>query len=286
MCVLTLSPLPNTQAVRQLLTTTTPEEAQKALTAACIESLFVYRKHCASQTSAGQLILPEPLKLLPLCTLGMIKNTLFQPGVNADERSFLFAYVNSMPTYVSVAFVCPRLFSLSELPEDCCVPHEDDGRVLLPSALTLSSQSIQPQNLYLLDNGRYMYLYVGEAVNPAVYQQAFGVEPAAGAFHTPFRSSDDFALGSRIVTMIDHLRGHKPNFQNLQIVKQSRQGYGVAATLDETQFQSHLIEDTVNVPVSSNANNKSKDANGKNPNTMSYIDFLCWVHKRIQNRFY
>lgn len=75
------------QAVRQLLDTTTCVEAQTALTMACIESLFVYRKCCASATSAGQLILPEPLKLLPLCTLGLLKHPLFQDGLAADERT-------------------------------------------------------------------------------------------------------------------------------------------------------------------------------------------------------
>lgn len=38
----------------------------------CINILQSYRKHCASVTSSGQLILPEALKLLPLYTLGMI----------------------------------------------------------------------------------------------------------------------------------------------------------------------------------------------------------------------
>jgi Sec23/Sec24 helical domain len=36
----------------------------------CINILGSYRKFCASISSAGQLILPEALKLLPLYTLG------------------------------------------------------------------------------------------------------------------------------------------------------------------------------------------------------------------------
>jgi hypothetical protein len=116
----------------------------------------------------GQLILPEPLKLLPLSTLGLIKNPLFQDGISADERAFLFASVSSMPTYgmslshhqpstalttlamshmcvcvcvcviVSVPFVCPRLFSLHDIPDNTCIA-ATDGRVYIPSALELSS---------------------------------------------------------------------------------------------------------------------------------------------------
>jgi len=54
---------------------------------------------CSDYVVVVQLILPEPLKLLPLCTLGMIKNPLFSEGLASDERSFLFAYVSSMPAY-------------------------------------------------------------------------------------------------------------------------------------------------------------------------------------------
>ena len=43
------------------------------ITQQCINSLYVYRKHCASSTQAGQLILPESLKLFPLYTLALLK---------------------------------------------------------------------------------------------------------------------------------------------------------------------------------------------------------------------
>ena len=85
------------QAAKQIYYTSTPKEAQAALANACIDSLYVYRKFCASATKAGQLILPEPLKLLPLATLGLIKNSVFNSGLSADNRSYLHSWISSMP---------------------------------------------------------------------------------------------------------------------------------------------------------------------------------------------
>jgi hypothetical protein len=49
----------------------------------------------------GQLILPEPLKLMPLSTLGLIKHPLMSDGLPADERAFLFSLCASMTVQVS-----------------------------------------------------------------------------------------------------------------------------------------------------------------------------------------
>ena len=52
----------------------TLEAARQDLIAQCVQILYVYRRFCASNPAPGQLILPETLKLLPLYTLGLLKN--------------------------------------------------------------------------------------------------------------------------------------------------------------------------------------------------------------------
>ena len=47
--------------------------ARDTTTANTITTLAAYRKHCASNSSAVQLILPEALKLLPLYALALLK---------------------------------------------------------------------------------------------------------------------------------------------------------------------------------------------------------------------
>lgn len=50
------------------------------LIARCANMLAVYRKHCATTTNAGQLILPECMKLLPLYINSLLKSDAFSGG--------------------------------------------------------------------------------------------------------------------------------------------------------------------------------------------------------------
>ena len=58
---------------------------QEAVTKACVDMLLSYRKNCAVTSRAGQLILPEPLQLLPLYSLAFIKS----PALRCSWVAFL-----------------------------------------------------------------------------------------------------------------------------------------------------------------------------------------------------
>lgn len=290
------------QAVRQLQDTTTSDEAQKAITSACIDSLYMYRKHCAASTSAGQLILPEPLKLLPLSTIALIKHPLLQDGIPADERAFLYQYVSSMPVNVSVAFVCPRLFALHDMAyqRELCLP-DQEGRVQLPQTLQLSSAEISRNGIYLLDDSRFVYIYIGPDAAQDLLTDMFDVtqQQATGHMHNQYKLKTGESpehLSSRIAVLIETLRRQKPYYQNTQIIvsgqRQQQQppaqgGFRPGAaqsveSLDEAAFFDHLIEDSVTNPRQTIA---KPDPRIKNPNTMAYVDFLVWLHRKIQLKF-
>lgn len=260
------------QAVAQIIKGVAYKDAMAALSMACVECLYVYRKNCASSSPAGQLILPEPLKLLPLSTLGLIKHPLLQSNVSADQRAFLFHYVNSMPAYVSVAFTCPRLFELTQMPEGCCVMNAMD-RVFLPVNLKLSNESLEASGVYVLDNGQCLYLWIGDTIDQTTAMEMFqSDQPNQYAI---LDNGDPNSVAGRSLCLIETLRTGKPSFKNLLTISRNHQG-GLQ-TLDEMQFRSHLIED----PVDSTRYQKLEDVS-----KMSYIDFLCFIHKQIQQKFY
>ena len=67
--------------------------------------LFTYRKMCASNTAAGQLILPESLKLLPLYVLSLTKSGLLRAGKAPATGAGVGATVAGVP--VGCAGACP-----------------------------------------------------------------------------------------------------------------------------------------------------------------------------------
>lgn len=214
-----------------------------------------------------------------------------------------------MPCYVSVAFVCPRLFSITDIPEQACIP-DSENHVYLPSALKLSSESIETQGLYLLDDGRFMYMYIGQHLPESLLNDIFEIQTDSkdqkGSYGIR-QGGPATHISTRVQVLVNTLRKSKPFYQNLQYISKRNassianisnsgsvptlpgnglENNGQVESLDESIFFTHLIEDAVNKPVHpTRANIAEKQGATKPPNTMSYIDFLCWIHKRIQNKF-
>ena len=129
-------------------------QVRESVVNSTVKMLYTYRKMCASSsTAAGQLILPESLKLLPLYALSLTKNGILRAGtdVRADERSALMAQGCRMPVTSSVAFVYPRLFALHTL-NDSVGALDTDGSPHLPAAIPLSVEKLESNGAMLLLN--------------------------------------------------------------------------------------------------------------------------------------
>jgi len=148
----------------------TPKTVKDNLIARCANILAVYRKHCATPSSAGQLILPECMKLLPLYVNCLLKSDALSGGKNIfymdiysanifiyhciylfifilgadmaiDDKSYVMQAVATMPIPLSVAYTYPRLLPLHNVdPQDTELPpmlrcsidkFTDDGAYLL-----------------------------------------------------------------------------------------------------------------------------------------------------------
>ncbi|ELK32425.1 Protein transport protein Sec24C [Myotis davidii] len=80
----------------------------------CAQILACYRKNCASPSSAGQLILPECMKLLPVYLNCVLKSDVLQPGaeVSTDDRAYVRQLVTAMDVAETNVFFYPRLLPL------------------------------------------------------------------------------------------------------------------------------------------------------------------------------
>jgi protein transport protein SEC24 len=133
--------------------------------------------------------IPTTLELFPLYTLALMKNVAFRGGtdVHPDERSQAFFNINQMWLSESKAFIYPPLFSLHDMEPNAGYPTEDNAddtpeescagrnRVLLPSALPLTIDSLSSDGIYLVDNGIEFFLWVGREANSNLVNSLFGV---------------------------------------------------------------------------------------------------------------
>merc|ERR1712013_77074 len=96
---------------------------------------------------------------------------------------------------------------------------------------------------------------------------------------------EDFAesvddLGYRLSLILDELRYDRPFWLKAQIlVLPDTKDVSCVLTMDQHEFLKHLIEDA------SRIQSRRGSASKKNPANMSYVDFLVYIHRQIQNRY-
>jgi protein transport protein SEC24 len=237
----------------------TLHQVREAVVSATVSILYTYRKMCASTTSAGQLILPESLKLLPLYVLSLTKHALLRAGtdVRADERVALIAMACRMPVASSAAFVYPRLFALDAL-EDDVAPYAS-GAPMLPPTLPLSVEKLDSDGAFLLDDSVSLFLWLGRGVTQDFLEAVLQVSSMDGVDCSRLRLYPaDNSLSIRVNRLVNAVRSQRPHLlQSVRVL--------VAKDPLEGRFLSKLTDDRAQA-------------------SMSYVEFLCHIHRQIQNK--
>ncbi|XP_060092639.1 protein transport protein Sec24C isoform X3 [Heteronotia binoei] len=216
----------------------------------CAQILACYRKNCASPSSAGQLILPECMKLLPVYLNCVLKSDVLQPGseVTTDDRAYIRQLVTTMDVAETNVFFYPRLLPLTKV---------DVNSDSLPTAIRNSEERLSKGDLYLLENGLNVFLWVGVNVQQGLIQNLFGVSSfsqiSSSMCTLPVL---DNPFSKKVQSIIDMFQAQRSRYMKLMIVKQEDK-------LDML-FKHFLVED--------------KSMNGG----ASYVDFLCHMHKEIR----
>ncbi|XP_061200176.1 protein transport protein Sec24C isoform X2 [Neopsephotus bourkii] len=221
-----------------------------ALISQCAQILACYRKNCASPSSAGQLILPECMKLLPVYLNCVLKSDVLQPGleVTTDDRAYIRQLVTSMDVAETNVFFYPRLLPLTKADVD------SDS---LPAAIRNSEERLSKGDIYLLENGLNIFVWVGVNVQQGLIQNLFGVSSFSqisnGLSTLPVLENP---FSKKVRSIIDMLQMQRSRYMKLIIVKQEDKL--------EMLFKHFLVED--------------KSLSGG----ASYVDFLCHMHKEIR----
>uniref|UniRef100_A0A4W6ERW9 SEC24 homolog C, COPII coat complex component n=1 Tax=Lates calcarifer TaxID=8187 RepID=A0A4W6ERW9_LATCA len=214
----------------------------------CAQILACYRKNCASPSSAGQLILPECMKLLPVYLNCVLKSDVLLPGadVSLDDRAYLRQLISCMDVAETHVFFYPRLLPLMKL---------ESGS--LPVAVRDSEERLSKGGVYLLETGLHLFLWVGASAQQELLLNIFGTQSFSQI--DPSMTSLpvlDNPFSQRLREIIDSFRAQRSRYMKLMVVKQEDRA--------ELIFRHFLVED--------------KSASGG----ASYVDFLCHMHKEIR----
>lgn len=226
-------------------------QVREQITNLCINILHAYRKFCATVSSSGQLILPEALKFLPLYTLGLTKSIGLRTDARLDDRSYWVNRAASLAVSLGVPFVYPRMISIHDLNS------KDEDGSMISATIPLSSEHINEEGIYLLENGEDCLIYIGNMVNPDILQQLFGTSSAEGIPSQLVLEQFDNDLSKKLNDAVNEIRRQRCSYLRLRLCRK--------AEPSGMLFFSYMIED-------------------KTPGGLSYVEFLVHVHRQIQTK--
>ncbi|XP_058864455.1 protein transport protein Sec24C-like isoform X3 [Acipenser ruthenus] len=220
-----------------------PLSLRDALLSELTRTLASYRQHgSTSAVSAGQLVLPQFLKVLPVYLNCLRKSEVLLPGPHSalSDRVYQRSLAVAMDTAETAAHFYPRL-----------LPLPVSGQPW--SAVRCSQRSLAPDRVFLAEDGRGLFLWVGGCVPPQLVQSLFNVPSSrdlrCGACSLPVL---DTPLSRSVRGTIQTLQEHRARHMKLFLVKQGDES--------EAVFRRLLVED--------------RSPNGG----ASYPDFLYHVH--------
>ncbi|CAF0839748.1 unnamed protein product [Adineta steineri] len=236
-------------AMRSVLMST-PKSIRDSIITQAANMLACYRKHCAQATTAGQLILPETLKLLPVYVASLLKSDALTGTLTltTDDRSWLIHRLMSMNIKGTSAYIYPRIYPLHTLEENS-----------IPSSMIRCLyERFADTGAYVIENGLVMYIWLGSQLDPTFVQYVFGLPSASHIQPEKCRAVElDNPLSKNVRTLLNMIRDERNSYMKLFVIQQRDPL--------ESFFKNYLVED--------------KGFTGG----ASYVDFLYHLHREIRN---
>ncbi|XP_054715846.1 protein transport protein Sec24C-like [Uloborus diversus] len=242
------------EGIRRILDES-PKQVKDYFISRSAQILACYRKNCAQASSAGQLILPECMKLLPLYINCLIKCDALAGGqeMSTDDRSFIMVGALNMDVDSSAAYLYPRLLPLHEI----VLNNSESIPIQLPTAIRCSVERLKEHGIYLLENGLTMFLWVGLNADPEWVQDVFGVPTVVRVDVEKNHLLElNNPLSLHIRNILKQIQSERQRTMRLYIVRQGEKL--------ELLFRQLLVEDRTT------------------EGSASYVDFLCHLHKEIR----
>ena len=130
--------------------------------------------------------------------------------IPSDMRSAALCQLSTLPLPLLIQFIYPRMYSLHDMPDSAGLPNEENGDIVLPPGINLSSQSLVPYGLYLIDDGQTQFLWVGREAVPQLVEDVFNVpdrtQLKVGKTTLPVLDND---FNERVRAIVEKSRDHR-----------------------------------------------------------------------------
>lgn len=154
------------------------DDARDAVANKLVDIMTAYR---TSMTAGGaganaQLAIADNMKMLPVLTLGLVKNIAVRQSttIPSDLRAYAQALLTSVPPQLVVPYIHPNFYSLIEMAPEAGTVGERG--IIMPEPLPLTSERLLRHGLFLMEDGQNIFLWIGRDAIPQLVQDVFDVE--------------------------------------------------------------------------------------------------------------
>lgn len=239
------------------------ELARQQLQNHLVSIIRAYRSAGAFNTQGGNGVnLPDACALLPLYVMALLKSPTFRGGseIGSDERTYLMYELNNMAVSESQIFIYPRLFTLDDMAPEMGLAQDGSGPIVLPPVISLSIERLRSDGIFLLEDGRTFYIWLGRGTSPALLHSLFGI-PALDGVNVQALALLDPPVdeyGTRVQSILESIREERRPFMETKIM--------VEGDPTEAKFFWKLIEDRASF----------------NGGSYSYAEYLGLVYRLSQ----
>lgn len=235
------------------------EEARNSIQLRIVKALREYRNlHAVQHRVAGRMIYPESLKYLPLYGLALCKSTALRGGyadAQLDERCAAGYTMMALPVKRLLKLLYPKLIRIDEYLLKKSSSPEDSKDIL--KGVPLTAESLDPQGLYLYDDGFRFVIWFGRMLSPNMIQSLLGENFAADFSKVSLQELDN-ELSRKLMDLLKKQReSDRSYYQLCHLVRQGeqpREGFFLLA---------NLIEDPVG-------------------GSIGYQDWILQIHRQVQ----
>ena len=140
------------------------------------------------------------------------------------------------------------------------VPPPDIDSISAVDKLPITAEKLESGGIYILENGYDMFLMIGKDVPTNTLESLLGVDSLESIDPATFGDlpERDTPLSAQTRKFVGEMRRQRRSFMHMRLVRKSHP--------HETLFLSSLVED-------------------RHPFAgMSYVEYLCHLHRQIQNK--
>jgi protein transport protein SEC24 len=274
-------------------------KAREFLYSQTVLMLASYRQNTPAMNSPmGQLILPDKMQLLPLFCMCLLKSPLLRPTMprmipgmqtslpspTCDERAYYTLHaVQAMCAY-SMLLVHPNIFSILNWDENNKYgewqgPDEVEqanGFVRMPPSIVPSMETTNDDDMYLIDDGMRIFLYIGQDVPEEVKGPLLSslLADKNGNEAVPLASSAS-EVQQRIAMLVHQMRSYSSTTRGSESELRPTWAPLIPVAQQGGQHDQSLLENSVLDLMVADAT-----AGGER----DYVEFLCKLHASVRQR--